>query len=146
MTGVSKFDELRMKTDRQVIQLVKNTLDAGVRNARQALLCAEDWALARDLYHKAKNAHWQAARLLPLAVDFRQEEHRELASGLERLGGMLAALSMISADGAPTEEKVSSLAHALWEARDCPDGLPEADWFRAERVLKQRAQSVYAGR
>jgi hypothetical protein len=24
----------------------------------------------------------------------------------------------------------------LWKARGCPEGLPEEDWFRAERALK----------
>ena len=29
-------------------------------------------------------------------------------------------------------QKVAALAYELWQARGCPDGTPEEDWFRAE--------------
>jgi len=32
-------------------------------------------------------------------------------------------------------EQVAALAYALWEARGCPDGSPDEDWYHAERVL-----------
>lgn len=37
-------------------------------------------------------------------------------------------------EAGPTE--VAQLAHTLWQARGCPDGSPEEDWFRAEQTLK----------
>jgi len=36
---------------------------------------------------------------------------------------------------APAAEDIAKLAYALWEARGCPAGSPEEDWFRAEAEL-----------
>jgi hypothetical protein len=36
---------------------------------------------------------------------------------------------------APAEHDIAKLAYALWEARGCPVGSPEEDWFRAEAEL-----------
>jgi hypothetical protein len=33
---------------------------------------------------------------------------------------------------------IEALAHKLWEARGCPDGSPEEDWFQAVKVLRSR--------
>jgi len=35
----------------------------------------------------------------------------------------------------------ANLARAVWEARGSPQGLPEEDWFRAERALKGQRES-----
>ena len=35
----------------------------------------------------------------------------------------------------PEHEKIAVLAYSLWEARGCPEGSPEADWFQAEQEL-----------
>jgi len=32
-------------------------------------------------------------------------------------------------------EQIAALAYALWQARGCPDGTPDEDWFRAEREI-----------
>lgn len=34
---------------------------------------------------------------------------------------------------------IEALAHELWEARGCPPGSPEEDWFEAIRRLRCRA-------
>jgi len=36
-------------------------------------------------------------------------------------------------------EEIAALAHALWQARGCPDGSPEEDWFQAKRALAERS-------
>ena len=36
----------------------------------------------------------------------------------------------------PTSEAIAALAFELWQARGCPEGSPETDWFQAERDLK----------
>ena len=36
------------------------------------------------------------------------------------------------------QQEVAALAYEFWQARGCPDGSPEEDWFRAERELKNR--------
>ena len=33
---------------------------------------------------------------------------------------------------APADEQIAALAKKLWEARGCPEGSPEVDWFTAE--------------
>jgi hypothetical protein len=37
--------------------------------------------------------------------------------------------------------EIAELAHELWEARGCPDGSPEEDWFRATEQLLARAHN-----
>jgi hypothetical protein len=37
-------------------------------------------------------------------------------------------------------EDISVLAHALWQARGCPDGSPEEDWFLAAQELRARGE------
>ena len=41
----------------------------------------------------------------------------------------------------PTHEEIAALAYSLWEARGCPEGSAEEDWFNAERALNEQ-QSV----
>jgi hypothetical protein len=31
------------------------------------------------------------------------------------------------------------LAHKLWQARGCPEGSPQEDWFHAAEQLRSRA-------
>jgi hypothetical protein len=35
-------------------------------------------------------------------------------------------------------QEIAALAYQYWQARGCPDGSPEEDWFRAERELQCR--------
>ena len=34
-------------------------------------------------------------------------------------------------------EEIAKLADSYWEARGCQGGLPEEDWFQAERELRK---------
>ena len=50
-----------------------------------------------------------------------------------------------SESSAPTDiseqkssQDIVALAYELWQARGCPDGSPEEDWFKAERELQGR--------
>jgi len=38
--------------------------------------------------------------------------------------------------------EIAQLAHALWEARGCPQGSPDEDWFRAAHELRARGESL----
>ncbi|MFZ0335407.1 MAG: DUF2934 domain-containing protein [Candidatus Acidiferrales bacterium] len=40
----------------------------------------------------------------------------------------------------PTHEDVSTLAYSLWQARGCPEGSPEEDWFNAASALKAKLE------
>jgi hypothetical protein len=132
-----KFDELRLKTDRQLIQLANTELDLGLRDAHKALDTAENWVSAECHYLTAKRAYREASRLVRLASAVREEELWRVKARLERLREVLIALSAIGS--APKEDEISALARALWKARGCPEGLSEEDWFRAERALKLHA-------
>src|SRR5271167_797790 len=93
MAGLTKFDELRTKTERELVQLINNELDLGVREARQAL-SDDTWAFAGGHYFRAQQLHARALRLIPLIdeipVDQRGPEER-----LEHLREMLDGLSVL---------------------------------------------------
>jgi hypothetical protein len=35
--------------------------------------------------------------------------------------------------------EIAALAHKLWQARGCPEGSPEEDWFEAVKELRSHA-------
>ena len=39
-------------------------------------------------------------------------------------------------------EEIAALAHTLWQARGCPEGSPEEDWFQAAHELRARGESL----
>jgi hypothetical protein len=39
-------------------------------------------------------------------------------------------------------DDIAALAHELWQARGCPEGSPEDDWFHAAAELRSRAASL----
>ena len=39
-------------------------------------------------------------------------------------------------------EDIAQLAYSYWEARGCPHGSPEEDWFRAEMELLRRTSDT----
>lgn len=55
----------------------------------------------------------------------------------------LAALSSTAPQQGPPDtaaerEEIERLAHSYWEARGCPEGSAEEDWFRAEQEVRAR--------
>ncbi|MEO8049808.1 MAG: DUF2934 domain-containing protein [Acidobacteriota bacterium] len=53
------------------------------------------------------------------------ESHGSIATEIPAADAMAATVG--------NQEEVCKLAHSYWQARGCPDGSPEVDWFRAER-------------
>jgi len=141
MAEICKFDELRVKTEGQLVRLINNELERGIREAHRALRSADNWALAEESYVRAKAAHAKASRLIPLIVEIAEDERSRVESRLELLHGMLEALSFIGSTPMPAEDVTAALARAFWKARGCPEGVPEDDWFRAERALKTQRES-----
>jgi hypothetical protein len=39
-------------------------------------------------------------------------------------------------------EDIAALAHSLWQARGCPEGSSEEDWFRAAHELRARGENA----
>lgn len=135
MTAITKFDELRLKTNRQLIRLLNRELDLGICYAQRALKAADRRASVERYYAPARSAHAEAARLILLAEDIDHDERRQIESRLQRLWEMIEPLTAMGASPTPTEDEIAALARALWKAKGCPEGLPEEDWFQAERVL-----------
>jgi HAMP domain-containing protein len=133
---LTKFDQLRIKTEIQLVQLINTELDLGIRDAHHALKSADNWAIAEECHRRADRAYAKASRLIPLVAEITEDERSRVESRLEHLQRMLEALSAIGSTPAPAEDEIAALARAVWEARGCPEGLPEDDWFRAERALK----------
>jgi hypothetical protein len=141
MAELSKFDELRIKTGEQLVQLINNELDHGIRDARQALKSTDTWAATEACHLRAKRAYAEVSLLIPLVAEITEDERGRAETRLEHLHRMLEALSAIGSTPTPTEEEIAALARTLWEARGCPEGLPQEDWFRAERALKTQRES-----
>jgi len=137
----TKFDELRMKTEIQLIHLIKAELNLGIQEARQALKSADIQPIREECSRRANSSYARATRLLPLSVATTEDERRRVESKLEYLQRMLEALSAIRSTSVPAEDEIATLARAVWEARGSPVGLPEEDWFRAERALKTQRGS-----
>jgi hypothetical protein len=38
--------------------------------------------------------------------------------------------------------EIAELAHTLWQARGCPQGSPEEDWFHAKHELRTRREGL----
>ena len=38
--------------------------------------------------------------------------------------------------------EIAALAHELWQARGCPDGSPQEDWFQAAEYLRSAHAAV----
>jgi hypothetical protein len=62
----------------------------------------------------------------------------------------LSAQSGTAAQQAPPDpavdrEEVERLAHSYWEARGCPEGSAEEDWFRAEQEVRARRAAAAGG-
>ena len=141
MSELSKFDELRIKTGEQLVQLINNELDHGIRDARQALKSADTLAATEACHLRAKRAYAEVSLLIPLVAEITEDERSRVETRLEHLQGLLEALSAIGSTPTPTEDEIAALARILWEARGCPEGLPQEDWFRAERALKTQRES-----
>jgi hypothetical protein len=43
------------------------------------------------------------------------------------------------ASGPTDQQDIAKLAYQLWQARGCPEGSGEDDWFEAERQLQGRS-------
>lgn len=42
----------------------------------------------------------------------------------------------------PDKTRIATLAYDLWVERGCPAGSDQEDWFRAERLLKERGKAA----
>ena len=121
MAELCKFDELRNKTTRQLIQLVNKEIELGIG------------AFAEGRLQRAKRAGAKASRLVALLLEVPDEERDPVEARVRKFQALLDETSTPGSRG-----DVAALARALWIGRGCPEGSPEEDWLRAERVLKSQ--------
>ena len=88
MTATTKYEELRSKTDRQLMQLIDAELELGICFARE--ITALGHKSAEQRRRVAHTAHRTAGRLLNLTADIGAAERSRLESKLAYLGEMLA--------------------------------------------------------
>jgi hypothetical protein len=104
----TKFEQLRIKTEMQLIHLINTELDHGIRDARQALKSSDTWTVAEEYHRRASWACAKASRLIPLVAEVTAVE-----SKLECLQGMLEVLSTIGSTPTPAETEIAALARAV---------------------------------
>jgi len=101
----------------------------------------ENHQRAAELHDGAAHAHsvgeqqGQQGHLTAHEQSRQAAEHSQVAPGHPQAG---TADHGISAFG---HADIAALAHALWQARGCPEGSPEEDWFRAAEQLRSRAHT-----
>jgi hypothetical protein len=69
------------------------------------------------------------------ALDRSHDAHQhtqKTAAGHATLGHGTAAFG---------HDDIAALAHALWQARGCPEGSPQEDWFHAAEQLRSRSHT-----
>lgn len=78
----------------------------------------------------------------------KHEERARKNPGITSTGAAAAAIAPDTAVERGTsaslmeQDDIALLAYSYWEARGCPYGSPEEDWFRAEIELRQRAAAA----
>jgi hypothetical protein len=133
VSELSKLGELRLKTDRELVQLIRNRLDVALGLVRKALHSVGNPASAQRYHLSAEREHTQATYLLHLVYNMVEGERRILEAKLAHLRKMLDKPRACTP--LPSQSEIVELARAFWIARGCPDGSPEEDWYRAEQQL-----------
>ena len=80
---------------------------------------------------QGKNEHLTGSELSRQALEHSPASQHEAQTGAT-VGHGIAAFG---------HADIAALAHELWQARGCPDGSPEEDWFRAAEELRARART-----
>jgi hypothetical protein len=89
MFELSKFDELRIKTENQLVRLMDNQLDRGIRDARYALSSADSRVVAEEFYLRANRARAEVSLLISLTAEISADERSRVECRLNYLTGLL---------------------------------------------------------
>ena len=102
---------------------------------------------AADLHDSAAHLHDSAAHAHRVAEQNEQQDHltghEHSRQALEHSRDAHQHSQGISPFG---HEQFQALAHQLWQARGCPEGSPQQDWFNAAEKLRSRAESFQTKR
>ena len=110
MGELCKFDELRLKTDNELLKLLNDEVELGIAAARESLKAVEDFSARGQNYVKARQAHTEVSRLLALAYEGPVAERVRLQVRLDRLSEMLQAFQSLVFGLHPCNEDASASA------------------------------------
>jgi hypothetical protein len=127
-----RLEQIRAATDRQLVALINRRLEAGLKAAQGSAGQRSKNAAGRALA--------EAARLLPAVRGIGAEQRGRLEAELNRLRNLLDRAQEEKAVLVADPRSTAALAHLFWLERGCPVGSPEADWRRAEELLKGRTR------
>jgi hypothetical protein len=98
----------------------------------------ENHQLAAELHDGAAHAH-RVAEQHGKAEHLTGHEHSSQA--LEHSQRAHAHTQAVAGHGVAAfgHDDIAALAHQLWQARGCPEGSPEEDWFHAAEQLRARS-------
>jgi len=107
----------------------------------------ENHQRAAELHDNAAHAHRSAAEshdkqdrqtgqeLSRQALEHSQQAYRQTAQTRREAANEHGIATFGHAE-------IAILAHSLWQARGCPEGSPEQDWFLAAHELRARARNL----
>ncbi len=110
MGELCKFDELRLKTDNELLKLLNHQVELGIAAARESLKGVEDFSARGQSYVKARRAHTDVSRLFALAYEGPVAERVRLQLRLHRLSQMLEALQSLDFGLYPCSEDATASA------------------------------------
>jgi hypothetical protein len=79
--------------------------------------------------HQGKQDHLTPNEQSRQALEHTQEAHQQTTQ-TATIGHGIAAFG---------HDDIAALARKLWQARGCPDGSPQDDWFHAVEELRSRS-------
>jgi hypothetical protein len=103
-------------------------------------------------HQRAAELHDMAAHVHRSAAEAHEKQDHETGQELSRQAlehsekahqhTQEAHRDAVNEHGIPTfvHQDIKALAHQLWEARGCPKGSPEEDWFQAAHQLRARCE------
>jgi hypothetical protein len=107
----------------------------------------ENHQRAAELHDAAAHVHNSASETHEKQDHQTGQEHTRQAlehtqDGYQHPG--LAHTNAVNEHGIATfgHDDIAALAHAIWQARGCPEGSPEEDWFHAAQELRARAEGL----
>lgn len=100
---------------------------------------AEYHTLAAHTHHTAAEHRGQEDHLTGHEYSRQALEHSSLAHqhsfGVHQKDTMKPSVIVPTEDG--SEGDIAVRAYKLWQARQCPEGSPQEDWFRAVEALRR---------
>jgi hypothetical protein len=104
-----------------------------------------------DNHQRAAELHDLAAQAHRSAADAREKEEHQTGHERSRRALEHSREANEQSGSAPSNARhgiatfghqdTAVLAHAFWQARGCPEGSADEDWFRAVRDLRRRVAS-----